>query len=164
MIAVKAVIPAAMPAIQVRATARTAVAPTRADVGAEESSAMNKNKGTRLRATEARKKDTHDVMSGRVGEYSVVLIKSINGPENAKFLVREVSVGGKVVWHFKDEHFTGLALLAELKGTPCICLVTSKKEVKKVIPIDTLRERKEEEHRMQELMELAKEKIKNLLK
>jgi len=125
---------------------------------------MGKDEKAKLRRAEQKKKDTHEVMQGKVGEYSVVLIKSNDAPDGAKFLVRQVSVNGDIVWHFKDEHFTGLALLADLKGSPCICLVSPDKKVKKVIPIDTLREKREEEYRIQELMELAKEKIKNLLK
>lgn len=124
---------------------------------------MSKDERFKLRKAEQKKKDTHEVMQGKVGEYSVVLIKSNDAPDGAKFLVRQVSVNGEVVWHFKDEHFTGLALLADLKGTPCICLVSPKKEVKKVIPIDTLREKRDEEYRIKELMELAREKIKSLL-
>lgn len=121
-------------------------------------------KDPKLRSAELKEKHTHEVMKGKVGEYSITLIKSLDAPSGAKFLVREVSVAGKVIWHFKDEQFTGLALLADLNGSPCICLVSPSKEVKKVIPIDTLQEKIEEECRMQELMELAKEKIKNLLK
>lgn len=112
---------------------------------------------------ELKKNHTHEVMSGKVGEYSITLIKSLDAPDGAKFLIRQVSVGSEVVWNFKDENFNGLALLAELKGVPCICLVSRKNEVKKVIPIDTLREKRGEEFRIKELMELAKEKIKNLL-
>jgi len=119
-------------------------------------------KDAKLRAAEGKETDTHDVMRGKVGEYSVVLIKSHDAPENAKFLVRQVSVNGKVIWNFTDEHFKGLALLADLEGVICILLVSKKDELKKVIPLDTLREKKEEECRMKELEELAKEKIKTL--
>lgn len=120
-------------------------------------------KDSKLRTAETGKKCTCDVMNGKVGEYSIKLIKPHDAPEKGRFLVCEVSVNGKVIWNFKEEHFSGLALLVDLKGVPCICLVSREKEVKKIIPIDTLREKKNEEQRIRELEELAKKKIKSLL-
>lgn len=121
-------------------------------------------KDTKLRSAELKKKHTHEVMKGKVGEYSITLIKSLDAPDGAKFLVREVSAAGKVIWHFKNEKFDGLALFAELKGVPSICLVSHKGSVKKVIPLDTLQEKVEEEERIRDLFKVAEEKIKTLMK
>lgn len=103
-------------------------------------------------------------MSGNVGEYSVTLIKPLDAPDGAKFLVREVKVAGKVIWHFNDEKFKGLALLADLNGVPSICLVSHSGSVKKVIPLDTLQEKVEEEERIRDLFKIAEKKIKTLFK
>lgn len=103
-------------------------------------------------------------MKGKVGEFSITLIKSNDAPDDAKFLVREVSVKGKIVWHFRDEKFDGLALLADPKGIPCICLVSKRGELKKIIPINSLLEKAKQEEKAKELFEFAKEKIELLLK
>ena len=57
--------------------------------------------GSKLRSVKA-KNNTYDVMSGKVGEYTILLIKSRN-IEKGDFLVSTVSINGKIIWSFKKK-------------------------------------------------------------
>lgn len=125
---------------------------------------MRKGEKPKLRAVEPKQNDTCDKKFGRVGEYAVFYVKSHDAPDNAQFLASQVAANGKVIWNFKDEHFNGYAYFVEVEGGCCICLVSKKGEVKKVISLDALHAKSELEEHSKRLEALAKEKIKTLLK
>lgn len=115
--------------------------------------------GSKLRSVKA-KNNTYDVMSGKVGEYTILLIKSRN-IEKGDFLVSTVSINGKIIWSFKEENFNGRALLMDLDGVLCVCLVSWAREVEKVIPLETLVKigENEDKHQLKELKIIASRKI-----
>lgn len=115
--------------------------------------------GSKLRSVEA-KNNTHDVMSGKVGKYTISLIKSRN-IEKGDFLVSTVSINGKIIWSFKEENFNGRALLMDLDGVLCVCLVSRAREVERVIPLETLVKigENEDKHQLKKLKIIASRKI-----
>ncbi|MBI5913341.1 hypothetical protein HY839_02775 [Candidatus Azambacteria bacterium] len=121
------------------------------------------NKDRKLRTVEANKNATCEKQFGRVGEYLVKYVRVHNAPDHAQHVVAQVAVNNKVIWNFRDEHSKDLAYFLELDGTCCICLVSKKKELRRVIWLDALHAKIEQEERIKELEVLAKKKLKTLL-